>query len=130
MTTKLSPNPIGTIGQASLLNSGGFVCRIYFKWWDPSKGGWQETAGNTDIDNPNTGYADPGLAGNDNIPPGAPNNSVVRVCAYVALGDNAFGQEQFTYVSGSPNRANYVITGTTLDNDLKYEGITTAAGKG
>jgi hypothetical protein len=116
-------NPIGTIGQGCLMNSGGFVCKIYFKWWNSAAnkgtGGWIDSNRGGGFTNPNNKCEDPGDLG-------VPNNMVVRLCADVVWGDDNYGQEQFTYVSQNTNSANYVITGTTLDNHMKYQGITSA----
>lgn len=112
-------NPIATIGKGCLTDAGAFDCHIYFKFWNPIGNNWVNTSmGSTMRQNTND-CEDPGVLG-------APPNSVVRLCVDVVAGDNAFGQEQFTYVPGNANRCNYSISGTTLDNSLGYKGITTA----
>jgi hypothetical protein len=122
MTTPVDPTKNkGTIGKACLTNNGNFNCKLYFKansataptdhWLNSSESGTL-LEGQTDCEDP----------GNMGVQDGM----IVRVCANVQAGSDYFGNEQFTYQSGSLNRANYRITGTTLNADLSYQGMTTA----
>jgi hypothetical protein len=49
---------------------------------------------------------------------GVPDGADVSLYAFVVWGSDNEARQIFTYHKGSPVQANYVVTGTTLNNDL------------
>ena len=105
-----------TIGQMSLHNGGGFVAKISFVYLDDN-GQWQHSNYSGDITLGFTKTEDPGSLG-------VPNGSVVTLYVDVVLGKDNQAKQAFLYESGNPSTANYVITGTILDNQLGLINIT------
>ena len=105
-----SSMPIQKIGKISLKNSGGFVARIQISFIDDN-GEKQLTGQSGDIPLGQTKTVDPGDMG-------VPDGSMVYMHAFVVWGTDNEARRQFVYEKGNTSCANYVITGTTLNNDL------------
>jgi len=102
--------PIQEIGKMSLKNSGGFVARIQFSYMDDN--GEKKLTGQTgDVLLGGTKTVDPGELG-------VPDGSMVYMHVFVVWGTDNEARRAFTYKKGNVSTANYVITGTTLNNDL------------
>src|SRR4051812_15504270 len=98
------------IGKMSLKNGGGFVARIQFSYLDDE--GEKKLTGQTgDVPLGQTKTVDPAELG-------VPEGSMVYMHAFVVWGTDNEARRAFTYEKGNVNIAHYVITGTTLNNDL------------
>jgi len=102
----------------SLKNKGGFVARLEFEYFDKYKFDWIRANGTGDITLGNSKTASPGDYG-------VPEGSIVRLHATVVAGYDKVSNEAFTYKKSNGSTANYTISGTTLSNSLKYDGIQT-----
>ena len=100
-----------SVGQVNLKNGGGFVCNLGFQYIDPNTGQLQVTKFSSDILLGQSNTQNPGDLG-------VPNGATFFVYVNVVWGTNNLAKQGFIYQSGSPVTANYVITGTTLDNTL------------
>lgn len=98
------------IGKMSLKNSGGFVARMQFSYVD-DEGEKKLTKQSGDVLLGQTMTADPGDYE-------VPNGSMVYLYVFVVWGTNNEARRAFKYEHGNTACANYVITGTTLMNDL------------
>jgi hypothetical protein len=98
------------IGKMSLKNSGGFVARVQFSYLDDD-GEKHLTHQSGDILLGQTKSFDPGEFG-------VPNGSLVYLYVFVVWGTDNEAKRAFVYEQGNPLTARYVITGTTLSNDL------------
>ena len=118
----ITPLPIpvskADISFISLKNEGGFVARLEFQYFDKCKYDWVRTKGTGDITLGNSKTASPGDYG-------VPEGSLVRLFASVVLGSDNTSNEAFTYKKSNGSTANYTISGTTLNNKLKFDGIQT-----
>lgn len=103
------------IGKLSLLNEGGFVVKLQFQYID-SKGEKQHVDGTGSFPIGQSNTADPGDYG---VPDGSP----VAVYAFVVWGKDNVGTQLFYYKKGIQWTANYTISGTTLDNQLGFTGL-------
>jgi FAD/FMN-containing dehydrogenase len=106
-----------SIGKFSLDNEGGFIVALQCVYWDEN-GNRILCAGS---DNYSLGQSRSLAPGNANPP--VPNGSPVSVYADVEGGNSQIGSPMFTYQQDSPIEASYVITGTTLNNDLKLTNV-------
>jgi hypothetical protein len=98
------------IGKFSLRNQGGFVCKLQFVYWDQN-GNRHHVDGTGSFPIGQSETADPGQYG-------VPNGSAISLYADVVWGNDNTASQMFTYQSGNATKADYVITGTTLDNQL------------
>lgn len=105
------------IGKLSLKNNGGFAVKLQFVYVD-SSGEKHHVDGTGSFPLGQTETADPGDYG-------VPNGSPVAVYAFVVWGSDATGTQFFTYETGNGTTANYAISGTTLNNSLGFEGLST-----
>jgi hypothetical protein len=107
--------PLQEIGRMSLKCSGGFVAKIQFVYVGDD--GKKKTTGKSgDITLGRTKTVDPGSLG-------VPDGKVVYLKAFVKWGKDKEAKQPFQYRSGDPATADYVISGTTLSNDLAFKGI-------
>lgn len=103
------------IGRISLKNSGGFVCKIQLRYMDSELN--TKYSGQTgDITLGFTKEIDPAELG-------VPNGSNIWLKAIVRLGRDNETDKGFKYVAGNTNVARFNISGTTLSNDLGFQGI-------
>jgi len=106
-----------SIGKFSLDNEGGFNVKLQCVYWDEN--------GNRIL-----------CAGTDTYPlgqsrtlapcnanPPVPDGANVAVYADVQAGNSQIGSPMFIYQKDSAIEASYVITGTTLNNDLKLTNV-------
>ena len=98
------------IGKMTLKNQGGFVVKMMFVYRD-EEGEKQLSRQTGNITLGFTKTADPGDLG-------VPDGSEVSLYASVVLGKDNEARKAFQYEKGNPNTAHFVITGTTLSNDL------------
>jgi len=98
------------IGKMSLKNSGGFVARIQFSYLDDS-GEKKLTSQTGDITLGFSKTVDPGDLG-------VPNGAMLYMYVFVVWGTDNEAKRAFVYEKGNVSTASYVITGTTLNNDL------------
>lgn len=104
------------IGQMNLKNFGGFVVRLQFQYFDEESWEWKHTEGTGDITLLTQKTANPGKYG-------VKDGMKVRLYADVAWGHDHVGSEIFIYRTDCSLVAQYIISGTTLDNYLDYTGI-------
>ncbi len=106
-----------SIGKFSLGNQGGFDVKLQCVYWDEN--------GNRIL-----------CAGTDSYPlgqsrslapcnanPPVPDGSNVALYADVVAGNDQIGSPMFIYQQNSAVEASYLITGTTLNNDLKLTNV-------
>ena len=103
-----------SIGMFSLKNSGGFVVKQGFEYLNGTK--WVKKIATEGYPVAQTKSVDPGQFG-------CPNGSTVRIYADVVAGNDKEGSEQFIYETGNVAIATYEISGTTLNDKLKFLGI-------
>ena len=108
--------PLQKIGKMSLKNSGGFVARVYFTYLDDDGNKVMTEKNNGDIPLGQKHTIDPGDLG-------VPDGSLVYMYAFVVWGTDNEAKRAFVYEKGNANIADWVITGTTLSNDLGLTGI-------
>jgi hypothetical protein len=101
-----------SIGKFSLRNQGGFAAKLQCVYWDEN-GTKVHCDGTGSFPVAQCESLDPGQAS-----PPVPDGSPVSIYAFVVWGNDNTGSQLFTYQSGNATTANYVITGTTLDNQL------------
>ncbi len=106
-----------SIGKFSLDNEGGFIVALKCVYWDQN-GNRVLCAGSDNYSLGQTRSLSPG-----NANPPVPSGSPVSVYADVVGGNSQIGSPMFTYQQDSPVEASYVITGTTLNNDLKLTNV-------
>ncbi|SRR6266545_2663134 len=104
-----------TIGKFSLKNQGGFVVKLQFVYWDADNQKHHKD-GTDSFPLGQSQTADPGDYG---VPDGSP----VALYAFVVWGSDKEAAQMFTYQRGSSAIARYIITGTTLGNDLGLVGV-------
>lgn len=105
------------VGNFSLKDNGGFDVKLQFVYVD-TKGDKHHVDGTGSYPLGQTKTADPGDYG---VPDGAP----VALYAFVVWGHDNTATQFFTYSKGDTTTANYTISGTTLDNSLGFEGLST-----
>lgn len=105
-----------SVGRVILKNRGGFVVELDFEYYDTltQKDTYVEGSGKNIVLGESEG-ADPGEY---KVPDGAK----FRVCADVKLGKSNNSTIYHYYKKGSERIAEYVISGTTLDNELGFVG--------
>ena len=103
-----------TVGNVSLHNGGGFVAKIQFKYYDGDD--WKDSKKSGDITLGATEKADPGDYG-------VPNRSHIKLKAFVVAGKDNVAKRELIYDNRSDETAEYVITGTTLNNKLGLIGF-------
>ena len=106
-----------SIGKFSLDNEGGFVTKLQVVYWDEN-GNKVHCDGTGTFPIGQCESLDPGQAN-----PPVPDGSPVSIYAFVVFGEDNTGNQLFTYKNGNSTAANYVITGTTLDNQLGVTSI-------
>jgi hypothetical protein len=102
--------PMQKIGKFSLKNGGGFVARIQISYMDDD-GNKQLSGQSGDVPLGQTKTVDPSELG-------VPNGSMVYMHVFVVWGTDNEAKRAFAYEKSNPATAAYVITGTTLGNDL------------
>lgn len=107
--------PLQQIGKMSLKNSGGFVARIQFSYLDEN-GEKKLTGQSGDVLLGQTKTLDPGEMG-------VPDGSMTYMYVSVVWGRDNEATRAFLYQKGNVSVANYLISGTTLNNDLGLIGI-------
>ena len=104
------------IGYISLKNTGAFVARIQFKYYNEYTQKWDLTKTGPDILAQQTKTSSP-------YDYDLPDGCQVQLHVSVAGGSDKESNETYTYKKGSGNTANYTISGTTLINSLTYNGF-------
>ncbi len=104
--------PMQAIGKMSLKNSGGFVAKIQLSYVG-SDGKKRTTRKSRDITLGVTKTVDPANLG-------VPDGATVYMRAFVVWGNDKQAEQPFVYRSGEPLTAHYVISGTTLNNELGF----------
>jgi len=102
-------NPIQEIRYFSLKNQGGFTVKIGCKYAG-------ETRAEEESSNILLGQTKTMDIGEMKVPGG----SIVRLHANVKSGKDKTAKQEFIYQSTSNATASYVISGTTLDNELGF----------
>lgn len=105
-----------TIGKFKLSNQGGFVAKLQFSYIDQD-GERQHKDGTGSILLGQSETADPGDYG-------VPDGAMVALYVFVVWGTDNLANQMFTYKKGSPETADYTISGTTLSNHLGLTGVT------
>ena len=100
------------IGKLTLKNQGGFVVKMDFV----SRTGRREKGSRKDITLGRSETQDPGLFGIN-------NGEEITIHADVVAGKDKVGNTWFIYEEGNPRTAKFTISGTTLDNELGFNGI-------
>lgn len=103
------------VGSFRLTNHGGFVTRLQFIYRNEC-GNRVRVEGSGNINLSQSATIDPGLHG-------VPDGSEVTLYAYVSAGKDNESQNVFIYKKGLLRIADFTISGTTLNNQLKYNGI-------
>ncbi|HEX2010049.1 MAG TPA: hypothetical protein VJN44_03835, partial [Roseateles sp.] len=96
------------------LNYGGFAVNINFLYLD-ADGVEREVCCSGNFETLRTVAASPGDAG-------VPEGATIRLKVGVIGGRNNLGSERFAYSAQSEDMADYVISGTSLNNELVYRG--------
>lgn len=102
------------IRRVSVLNYGGFAVNINFLYLD-ADGVEREVRCGGNFETHRTVTASPGDAG-------VPEGATVRLKVGVIGGRSNLGSERFVYSAQSEDMADYMISGTSLINDLVYRG--------
>lgn len=103
--------PMQKIGKMKLKNAGGFVAKIQFTYLDDNGEKKTTTKKSDDIT----------LGFDKTVNPGdyeVPDGSMIYLFVFVVMGKDNEAKRSFIYEKGNTTCANYVITGTTGDNDL------------
>ncbi len=103
------------VGNFCLKNSGGFVVKLQFVYWDDG--------GNKVHVDGTAGYP---VAQTECLSPdkaGVPDGALVSLYAFVVWGSDNTANQIFYYDASSTATANYTISGTTLDNDLVINSV-------
>ncbi len=106
-----------SIGRFSLENKGAFNVKLQCVYWDEN-GNRILCAG---TDSYPVGQSQSLAPCNANPP--VPDGSNVALFADVVAGNDQIGSPMFIYQQNSAVEASYVITGTTLNNDLKLTNV-------
>lgn len=110
-------NDVERIGKFRLKNQGGFVVKMDFVYYDSSMNKHRVDGSRKDI---TLGKSETASPGDYKVPEGA----LVSIHADVVWGKDTEGKSWFVFESGNAKTANFTISGTTLDNELGYNGIT------
>lgn len=105
------------IGKFRLKNQGGFVVKMDFVYFDQQMEKKRVDGSRKSITLGCSETCDPGEY---EVPEGA----IVSIHADVVAGKDKEGASWFRYKKGAPATANFVISGTTLDNELGFIGLT------
>ncbi len=105
------------IGKLRLKNQGGFVVKMDFLFGSSPDKLSRLSGSRKDI---TLGFSETNDPGDYNIHSG----DYCTVYADVAAGKDKSGQTIFIYQKDNKNQANFTISGTTLDNELGFNGIT------
>lgn len=116
MRGKTADNHI-VVGNLQLKNQGGFVVKMDFVYLDDNMDKKRVSGSEKNIALGQSEKCDPG---NYKVPDGA----IVTVHVDVVAGKDKVGTSWFQYQKGNPHTANFVISGTTLDNELGLVDIT------
>ena len=103
-----------TVGNVSLHNGGGFVAKIQFKY--SNNGEWEDSSKSGDITLGATKKVNPGDCG-------VPNGTHIKLKVFVEAGKDNLANRELIYDNTSDETAEYVITGTTLNNKLGLIGF-------
>ncbi len=106
-----------SIGKFSLENQGAFLVQLQCAYWNEN-GDRIFCAG---TDSYPVGQSQSLAPCNANPP--VPDGSHVALYAVVVAGNSQIGSPMFIYQQNSAIEASYVITGTTLNNDLKLTNV-------
>lgn len=104
------------IGKLRLKNQGGFVVKMDFLFGSSPDNLTRLSGSRRDI---TLGFSETKDPGDFNVH----NGDYCTVYADVVAGKDNRGQTIFQYQSGNKNQANFTISGTTLDNELGFNGI-------
>jgi FAD/FMN-containing dehydrogenase len=106
-----------SIGKFSLENQGWFYVTLQCAYWDQN--------GNRILCTGTDSFArgDKRMLSPADANPPVPNGATVSVYAGVVGGDSKLGSQMFIYQPDSPVESSYVISGTTLNNELKLTSV-------
>ncbi|MGV3598868.1 MAG: hypothetical protein ACO1PI_13455 [Bacteroidota bacterium] len=108
-----------SVGQFTLHQQGGYVCRTEFVYMDEN--GQLQQSGQTDNELLGQTYTtDPGSLG-------VPDGSILWMKIWVMLGTDNQASQAFIYQKGASATAVYTCSGTTLNNNLALNGVTQSA---
>lgn len=102
------------VGSVTLHQDGWFAAKLQFVYFDGER--MIHVDGSSNLTMGTSETLDPGKYG-------VPSGAELSIYVFVVWGNDCQGKEIFKYVPGSPNRADYTITGTTLNNKLTFNGI-------
>lgn len=105
-----------SINSFYLFNNGGFVCHTGCDYIDMNSGGTDSGSSGGNISLGNGEAYNPGDHG-------VAAGSLVQLTIGIDLGNSRTGGAYFTYDPSAPGQAHYEITGTTLNSDVKFQGI-------
>ncbi|MFP2930191.1 hypothetical protein ACLESO_34345 [Pyxidicoccus sp. 3LG] len=108
--------PLPEVGEITLKNEGAFLVSQRFVYFDAD--GREQTTGATSNPYP-VGQRHKAAPSNQGVPDGAE----VWVYAQVSIGKGAQAHVPCINRTGSTVTASFTITGTTLDNDIKFDGV-------
>lgn len=103
-----------TVGKFRLENEGGFVAKLQFAYDKDGKRVKSDKSGDITL-----GKSKTMTPAELNVP----NGAVVTLVAFVVAGSDHESQEQYKFDANSNRTANYRISGTTLINHLRFDGI-------
>lgn len=104
------------IGAFRLKNQGGFVVKMDFLFGKDSQNLHRINGSRKDITLGCSEKKDPGKYG-------VHEGDVCTIHADVVAGKDKAGKTYFIYEEGNENTAEFTISGTTLDNELGFNGI-------
>lgn len=104
------------IGAFRLKNQGGFVVKMDFLFGSDPGNLYRIDGSRKDITLGCSETKDPGECG-------VHEGDVCTIHADVVAGKDKAGKTYFIYQKGNKNRADFTISGTTLDNELGFNGI-------
>lgn len=106
-----------TIGSFQLINNGGFVCAGKVMYIDTDNGSQGTTSRWGNITNPNSETMYP-------KDQGVGSGWMVQMYIDIVAGNDRTGGTYFNYDPNSSACAIYRITGTTLNSNVNFEGVT------
>ncbi|MEZ4919793.1 MAG: hypothetical protein R2792_11890 [Saprospiraceae bacterium] len=106
--------PITKVGKISLKNSGGFVAKMQLAYINDD-GEKVYTGKSGDVTLGFTKEVDPGDMG-------VPTGSNIYLKAIVVAGFDKEANKMFVYEKGNTTVAKFMISGTTLSNDMGFLG--------
>ncbi len=104
------------VGSLTLKNQGGFVVKMDFLFGDSPEKLHRLDGSRKDITLGFSETKDPGEYG-------VHEGDICTVYADVVAGKDKKGGVYFIYEKGSKNCAKFTISGTTLDNELGFNGV-------